>query len=372
MKKLLLLCLSFVLLTGCTTGEANTYTKHESLSSELGFDTVVTFLAYTKTEKEFDAYFDTVKQQFIHYNQLFDRYNDYEGVNNIKTINDQAGIAPVKVDAEIIEMIEISKEYSELTNGYFDITLGAVLDIWHDYREEGIALNSENKPGNVPSMEMLEEAKQYTGWQFVEIDKQASTVYLNHERAKLDVGAIAKGYATEKVALKLEEEGAEYAVVSGGGNVRTINTKADGTPWAIGVEKPSLVVKGESLDIFSVPRTISIVTSGDYQRYYIGPDDVRYSHLIDPNTLMPANEFQSVTIVTPNSGAADALSTAVYMMTYEEAQAFITRFNEKYPDETIDAVWILEGDEPKEWEHIDGFSITMTENLKQYSKHHKQ
>lgn len=372
MKKILIICLTLVLLTGCTTGAKDTYTKYESRSSEVGFDTLVTFLAYTKTEKEFDTYFETVKQEFIHYNSLFDRYNDYEGINNIKTINDQAGIAPVKVDPEIIEMIEIAKEYSELSNGYFDITLGAVLDIWHEYREEGIVLNSEDEYGRVPTMDMLKEAEQYTGWQFVEIDKEASTVYLNHTRAKLDVGAIAKGYATEKVALRLEKDGVEYAVVSGGGNVRTINTKADGTPWAIGVEKPSLIVKGESLDIFSIPTSTSIVTSGDYQRYYIGPDDVRYSHLIDPHTLMPATNFQSVTIITPDSGAADALSTAVYMMSYDEAQEFIKKFNDAHPDQKIDAVWVLEGDEPNDWQHVDGFSLTMTETLKQYSKLNKQ
>lgn len=367
MKKLLLILCVFAL-SGCAAKPEEEYQRFTARTSEVGFDTVITFIAYTKSESEFNQYFEIVKEEYIKYNQLFDRYNDYEGINNIKTLNDNSGKGPVKVDPIIINMLELAKEYTEITNGYFDISLGAVLDIWHDYREEGIALNDEGKPGEVPPMEILEEASKYTGMDYVVIDHTNNTVEINHEKVKLDVGAIAKGYATELIAQKLESQGLLYGIVSGGGNIRTINSKPNDEPWAIGIEKPSYVVKNESLDIFTLPESMSLVTSGDYQRYYIGPDDIRYSHLINKDTLMPANTFQSLSVVTKDSGMADALSTALYMMDYETGLSFIESFNETYPERKVDVVWIIEGDEPQDWYHKDGFSFTMTQSLESASK----
>lgn len=358
-----------LVLAGCTSKPNDTYQKYSARTTEVGFDTVITFMAYTESEARFNEFFEIVKEEYLYYNQLYDRYNDYEGINNIKTINDSAGKNPVKVEKPIIDMLLLAKEYTEITEGYFDVSLGAVLDIWHEYREEGELLNAEGKPGRVPSLEELETAKANTGMEFVEIDPEAMTVYINNENTRLDVGAIGKGYATELIAQKLEQAGLKYGIVSGGGNIRTINTKPGDEPWAIGIEKPSVVVKNESLDIFKIPHSTSIVTSGDYQRYYYGPDDVKYSHLINKDTLMPATNFASLSIVTANSGLADILSTAIYMMPYEKGVEFIKNYNLKYPDNTIEAVWIKEGTDEANWTHKDGFAFTMTPGLEPYSKH---
>lgn len=363
MKKTLILISALLILSACGTKQPkdHIYSAH---STESGFDTTITFLATTDTEKEFNNYFDTVKKEFSKYNRLFDKYNDYEGINNIKTINDQAGIAPVTVDPLIIEMLRLAKEYSDISDGYFDVTLGAVLEIWHDYREAGLRLNEEGKPGEIPPMDLLKEAQQFTGWHYVEIDPVANTVYLTHERVSLDVGAIAKGYATELVALTLEDQGLKSGVVSGGGNIRSIGAKKSGAPWKIGVEKPADFLTNDNIEVFNFTENISMVTSGDYQRYYYGPDKVRLSHLINPKTLMPTAHFRSVTIVTPNSTEADALSTAVYMMTYEEALAFVERYNTSYPSRSIDILWIGEGIEG--WEQVEEFSLKYTENMSRY------
>lgn len=366
MKKLMIILISLlVILGGCSSNkpEDKIYTGR---STESGFDTTITFLASTATEKEFEKYFEVVKSEYVRYNALFDKYNDYEGVNNIKTINDNAGIKPIEVDPLIIEMLLKAKEYTEISDGYFDVTFGAVLEIWHDYREEGIELNADGLPGKVPSMDILEDAAQYTGWQFVDIDETNNTVYINHERAKLDVGAIAKGYATELVALTLEEQGLKNAVVSGGGNIRSIGSKLSGAPWRIGVEKPADILTNDNIEIFSFTENISMVTSGDYQRYYLGENKERLSHLINPKTLMPDAHYRSVTIVTPSSTEADALSTAVYMMTYDEAMDFVKRYNELYPDRAFDILWI--GEDIEGWDVVDGFSLKYTDNLKTYLK----
>lgn len=368
MKKIILILALFAL-TGCAKPADSSYQRYSARTTEVGFDTVITFLAYTKSEKEFQTLFETVKSGYAHYNKLFDRYNDYPGIANIKTINDNAGIKPISVDPVITTMIGLAKEYAELSDGYFDISLGPVLDLWHDYREKGIVLNGEEKLGEIPSMDALKKANQYVGMKFVEIDQAANTIFLNDTHARIDVGAIAKGYATELIAQKLEKEGVTNAVISGGGNIRTINQKPDNQPWAIGIEKPSPVVKNDSLDIFKIPESMSIVTSGDYQRYYYGPDNVKYSHLINKDTLMPAQTYQSLTVITKDSGMADALSTALYMMPHDQGVAFIDAFNTRFPERKIDAVWIREGDEPKSWYHKDGFSFTMSPNLERYSKY---
>ena len=359
MKKTLLIALLF--LSACTQKQ-DIDKLYSGVSSESGFDTKIELMANVKDQSEFDHYFALTKDLFLGYNKLFDKYNDYEGINNIKTINDNAGIAPVSVDPLIIEMLLIAKDFTEITDGYFDITLGAVLEIWHDYREEGLSLNAENKPGNIPSMEILEEAAQYTGWKFVEIDSVNNTVYLTHERVKLDVGAIAKGYATELVALELEAEGLKHAIVNGGGNVRTIGTKASGAPWRIGVQSPAETFTNSNLKTFAFEGNTSVVASGDYQRYYMAEGQVRMSHLINPKTLMPESDFRAITIVTENSTQADSLSTAVYMMSYEESLKFIERFNAQYPEDSINIVWI--SDFVEGWEVVDEFSINMTEGLR--------
>ena len=124
---------------------------------DAGFDTVISLIAYADDETQFNEYFDLVRSEFKRYNALFDKYNDYEGVNNIKTINDNAGIQPVKVDADILEMLELSKQFSELSNNKFDITMGPVLEIWHEYREAGTQQNElQSKYLAILNLNMLE------------------------------------------------------------------------------------------------------------------------------------------------------------------------------------------------------------------------
>ena len=116
-------------------------------ATNLGFDTVISFTAYTKNEKEFKKYENELSKQISYYNKIFDRYNSYEGINNIKTINDNAGKKPVEVNEDIIDLLTISKEYAELTNGKFDITLGSVMDLWREAREQ-----AEKNPDNTLSL----------------------------------------------------------------------------------------------------------------------------------------------------------------------------------------------------------------------------
>lgn len=367
MKKLRILLLSLVLLTGCTLGTKDKLQQFQKSTITAGFDTTITIIGLTENEKEFDKFFEMAKEKYLYYHELYDIYNNYPNLNNLKTINDKAGVEAVEVDREIIDLLLLSKQYTELSD-YFDITYGSVYKVWHDYREEGIELNTQGKPGFVPTQKELETAAITTGWDKVHIDVDKNTVYLSEKGVRLDVGAVAKGYATEKVAQYLEDEGLQYAIISGGGNIRTINSKGE-EPWSVGI-----AMEGMSIDAFSLSESMAIVTSGDYQRTYYAEDGEYYSHLTNPQTLYPKNNFRSVSIVTRNSTFADILSTAVYMMDYDEALEFINAYNENNPEDTIGVFWIV--DENPTWYRyetkVDGKTIQydymMTDNLKEISR----
>ncbi|NLC42479.1 MAG: FAD:protein FMN transferase, partial [Erysipelothrix sp.] len=197
------------------------------------------------------------------------------------------------------------------------------------------------------------------------------TVFLTKEGASLDLGAVAKGWVTEQVALDLEEAGLTHGALNAGGNVRTINNKPDG-PWRIGVARPS-TLNSSSVDTITLDGSISMVTSGDYQRYYTDADGNMLHHLIDPVTLMPANHFRSVTIVTPDSGVADLFSTIFFLHDYESGLELLDRYNADHPDSPIGVIWVIDGDAQApsaDFKLIeDGeFQIAVSENIQEFSR----
>ena len=282
------------------------------------FDTIVQNVGYTHTGEDFDRYSEEMHELLLYYNQLFDRYNSYEGMNNVKTINDNAGIAPVKVDEPLIDLLEQCVEWEEQSQGAVNVCMGSVLEIWHEYRERYIG--TEN--GELPPMEELEAAARHTDINSLVIDREAGTVYLTDPEASLDLGAVAKGYATEQIARKLYADGFTSFAMSSGGNVRVMDAPADGskTAWVIGIQDPSASMESGDYVDSVIANNISVVTSGDYQRYYM-VDGVKVHHIIDGETLMPADRFSSVTIVCEDSGLADMLSTALFILPMAEGKA---------------------------------------------------
>ena len=214
--------------------------------------------------------------------------------------------------------------------------MGSVLSIWHEYREAGL---KDPSRAQIPDMQKLQQAAQHTDLEQVQIDPQASTVYLPDQEMSLDVGAIAKGYATEMVCRKLKEDGLTSALINVGGNVRAIGTKPDGTGWTVGIQNPDIESDKKYLMTLDV-KDMSLVTSGSYQRYY-EVDGVRYHHIIHPKLLMPWNKYTSVSILCRDSGWADALATAVFNMEWEEGSTLIESLD------GVEAMWI----EPDGTEH---------------------
>ena len=302
-----------LLLTGCSHGEAAPGKQYKASFLTL-FDTVTYISGIAESEEAFQTTAQSIHDELLLYHQLFDIYHDYDGINNLKTVNDHAGIAPVKVDRKIIDLLLDCREYYDLTGGRVNVAMGSVLRLWHNARTAGL-----NDPVNahLPDRQALEEAAKHTSWDTIVIDEAASTVFIQDPEQLLDVGAVAKGWSVQRVA----EKAPSGLLLSVGGNVCATGPKdsAD-TPWVVGIEDPQ---GGSYLHTLNV-RTGALVTSGDYQRYYL-VDGKPYHHIIDPDTLMPAQYWSSVTILCDDSGLADALSTALFLLPQAEGQKILAK-----------------------------------------------
>ena len=326
MKRLLcVLLIACLLLSGCASGGDAPEMKQYNATFLNLFDTVTTVVGRTESQDAFALRAQEVHDKLLVYHQLFDVYADYDGISNLKTVNDQAGIAPVKVDPIIIRLLKDCKEYYALTGGRVNVAMGSVLKLWHEARNAGI-----NDPlhAALPDARALEEAAKHCDLSQLIIDEAASTVYLADPLMALDVGAVAKGWAVQQVAGEVSTG----LLISVGGNVCATGPKtADGTPWVVGIQNPD----GDDYLHTIYTSSGSVVTSGDYQRTYAVEGEL-YHHIIDPDTLYPSRWWRSVTIVCDDSGLADALSTALFLLPLEEGQALLQRCG-------AEAMWVDAG-----------------------------
>lgn len=296
------------------------------------FDTVTTITGYAESQEAFDEIAEDVLAELGEYHRLFTIYHRFEGLENLCTVNELADgqHRTVTVDRRIVDMLLYAKEMYTKTNGRVNIAMGSVLSIWHDYRAMGM---NDPASAELPPMDKLTEAAEHTDINCLVIDEENATVTITDPAMRLDVGAIAKGYAVEMVARSMEERGITGFVLNVGGNVRTVGSKGDGTPWIVGIENPDEEAKDPYFAYLGLSG-LSLVTSGSYQRYYTVAGK-RYHHIIDPTTLLPAEGYLSVSVICQSSAAADALSTALFCMTPAEGLALV----ESLPD--TEAHWVM-------------------------------
>ncbi len=288
------------------------------------FDTVCMIQSYAgDSESKFEENTNACEEILSDYNKLLDIYHTYSGVSNIKTVNDSAGKAAVKVDRRLIEFLTYAKDIYSLTNGTVNIAMGSVLSLWHDCREAAL-----NDPENarIPTSAELQEAQGHTDISKLEIDEENSTVFLSDEKMSLDVGALGKGYVTKLIADMLTEKGVTSYILNIGGNIHTLGSKANGEAWKIGIKDPFSDRANDIVGTVAVMDT-SVVTSGDYERYYT-VDGKKYHHIIDPSTAMPSDNFSSVTVLSSDSALADALSTALFCMSKDDGIALISEMQD--------------------------------------------
>ncbi len=322
MKKIIAFALCFMLLSGCAVNTASQDKQYTATFIDL-FDTVTTVVGAADSEEAFKKSIQPVYDGLKYYHRLFDIYEEYDGMVNLKTLNDKAATAPVKVDTAVIDFLEDCKKYYDATDGSFNHAMGSVLSLWHNAREDGL-----NDPQNayLPNSDELLAAKEHIDPNDIVLDRESSTVFFTDKGLKLDVGAVAKGWSVERVCKTAPKN----LLISVGGNVYATGPKAaGGAPWAIGIRNPQ-----DENDYLHTLNIIggSVVTSGSYIRAY-SVDGKLYHHIIDPETLYPSQKWTSVTVVCNDSGVADVLSTSLFLLDVADGQRLLDKFN-------AEAMWV--------------------------------
>ncbi|MGN1230513.1 MAG: FAD:protein FMN transferase [Anaerotignum sp.] len=227
--------------------------------------------------------------------------------SEIAKLNTAAGKEPVQTSNDTQALLQAGKELGKATNGAFDIAISPIVKVWGFTEEEH----------SVPSQETIDSLLPLTDPEGLILE--GGTAYLEKEGMAVDLGGIAKGYASDSVKALLKEKGVESALLSLGGNICTIGSKPDGSPWKTAVQNP--LDANDYVGLLEISDTC-VITSGGYQRYF-EENGKRYHHIIDPATGWPAESgLLSVTIVCESGTKADALSTALFVMGLEDALAY--------------------------------------------------
>ena len=299
------------------------------------FDTATTIVGYADSKEDFDKVCADISAEFEEYHRLYTIYKSYDGLSNMCTVNRLKDT--VEVDGKIISMLSFAKDAYYLTNGNTNVAMGSVLSLWHTARSYG---EKHPEKAYLPDMEKLKEASLHTDIEDVILDAENNTVTLADSEMSLDVGAVAKGYAVEMVAKSLEEKGISGYLLNVGGNVRAVGLRPDGTKWTVGIENPDATGEENAYLAYLAVENEAVVTSGSYQRYYF-VDGKAYHHIIAPETLMPGENFRSVSVICDSSAIGDALSTALFCMTYSEGAELVNSLD------NVEAMWVLPSGEIK-------------------------
>lgn len=297
--------LVFVLLISLFLG---TIPQKSVKKTEYMLDTVISITAYGKNAKK------AVDEAFNEIKRLDNLLNAFSPESEISKINQNASNGFVSVNPEVYHLIKYAVGLSNSTFGAFDITLKPVSDLW--------GFNTEN--AHVPKSSEIEAALKKTGTENLEFDDNSSAIRFKLPEMAIDLGAVAKGYASSRAAQTLKANGVENAILDLGGNICTIGKRplaffegiANGgfyKPFKIGIQNPT-GARGESIHTITAEEDICVITSGSYERYF-EENGKRYHHIIDPKTGRPSeNGINSATIVSKEGALGDALSTAAFVL----------------------------------------------------------
>lgn len=303
----LLVALALCILIYIYSNKKAEYTKHIYY-----MDTYIHVKIYTNNKNKAEDVLNNVEKIYKEYHELTDRYNHYDGILNVydiyhNTLEDET----LTLDSKLYEVLEYAdnwnKKYYKL-----NIEMGNIIDVWKKYCDSN---------EGIPTVEELKENSSYINLVLLG-DNQ---VLNNHPN--LDLGSLAKGYATEVAGDYLESIGINEYLINAGGNVK-VGESYNKEYYKIGVQSPI-----ESSDLLTIVNGthISVITSGGYERNYSYNGEI-YHHIIDPDTLMPSNYMKGVTVIAKDSGEGDALSTILFLMSVEEGQKFIKDYD-------VEVIW---------------------------------
>ena len=310
----LMLLIFITTLIGCNKNQAST---SELLSrTELFMGTVIKIILYDSNDSTIlDKAFDRISE-------IESLVSINESGTELDKVNDLAGISPVEVTSTTYEIVEKGLEYSKLSNGGFDITVGPLVKLWN------IGLDD----AKVPTQEEIDSVLPLIDYNLLELNEKDHTIFLKNKGMMIDLGSIAKGYAADEISRILTENNVNSAIIDLGGNIYAHGIKPSGQDWNIGIQNP-FSTRGDIIGVLKV-KNKTVVTSGIYERY-IEKDGVKYHHLLNPDTGYPfENNIAGVSIITDKSIDADALSTTVFAKGLEEGLKFV----ETLP--SVDAIFI--------------------------------
>jgi thiamine biosynthesis lipoprotein len=249
---------------------------------------------------------------FAEFDRLEAALSVWREQSDVQRLNAAAGGAAVAIGPDLVNVLEAAEEASRETGGAFDVTFGALADVWkfdHD------------QDNRVPTADQIAARLPLVDYRAVVVDRAAGTARITRKGVRVHLGGIGKGYAVDRAAAMLRASGFEHFSLQSGGDLYAAGRRGD-RPWRVGLNDPR-GVGGESFAVIEL-RDETFSTSGDYERFFI-ENGVRYHHLLDPHTGQPARGCRSVTIVAASALAADWLSTGVFIMGPEDGLALVER-----------------------------------------------
>lgn len=275
------------------SGQSQSIFKRELGLMGSNFDITVV----ADSQEEADIYIDLAVEEILRIENLI---SSWKSTSQTSEINRNAGIKPVKVDDELFQLIQRSKDISKITDGAFDISFAAIDHVW--------VFNG--KETEMPSRDEISSSVEAIGYQHIVLDEANSTVYLIKKGMKIGFGAIGKGYAADKAKQLLIEKGVIGGIINASGDMNTWGIQPNGNAWKVAITNP--MDKSKSYGLFDLENQ-AVVTSGNYEKYTLINGE-RYSHIIDPRTGMPTKGILSVSVFAPKAELADALATSVFVM----------------------------------------------------------
>jgi thiamine biosynthesis lipoprotein len=301
--------LLIILALACASCAAPAAPRQLVERSRLAMGSQLRLAAWSADENAAVAAFEQVFREFDRLESLL---SVWKPGSDVVRMNEAAGREPVPVSADTLAVLAAAAQASEWTGGKFDITFGALADVWKfDHDQDNV----------VPSQQAIDARLPFVDHQLVQFDRGAGTAFIRKAGARVHLGGIGKGYAVDRAVALLRERGFADFLIQSGGDMYAAGLN-DRSPWRLGIADP----RGKEGEVFASVEVSNgtFSTSGDYERFFI-KGGVRYHHLLDPDSGHPATLSRSVTIVADSAMLADVLSTGVFILGPEAGMALIEK-----------------------------------------------
>lgn len=253
-----------------------------------------------------------IDESIVEIERIENLISEWRPQTQISEVNRNAGIKPVKVDKEVIRLTQSGIYFSKLTNGAFDISIVAMDKIW----------KFDGSMTSMPSPEAIKKSVEKVGYQNIEIDTVASTIFLKKPGMKIGFGSIGKGYAADKTRELMETKGVKAGIINASGDLTTWGKQFNGKYWTVGITNP---FKNDAYTEVLKLKRFAVTTSGNYEKF-VEFDGKRYAHIINPKTGMPSTGICSASVFGPSAEIANGFSTSIMVLGVDEGLKLLAKF----------------------------------------------